>query len=105
MVDWSRFNLVEPLPFVRDNTLYWKVAVIPGDAAGIAYQAFVDSRNNNVFAVETDAEVAAFIHGEAPPRAKPAQTTPGAELLQQIREKLRELEELVNRLESQPAAP
>ncbi|TDA69899.1 MAG: hypothetical protein D9V47_03645 [Clostridia bacterium] len=108
VVDWSRFNLVEPLPFVRDNTLHWKVAVIPKDAAGIAYQAFVDSRNNNVFAAETDAEVSAFVRGEVRPAAAaiPAGTaTEQQALFRQIRTRLRELEEMVDRLESQATTP
>lgn len=100
VVDWSRFALVEPLPLVREDILYWKVAVIPQDAAGIAYQAFVDSRTNAVLAAETDAEVAAFTRGEAlPPLATPTAPGTDAALLQQIQTKLQELEELVNRLE------
>lgn len=61
LVDWSRFEIIEPLPFVRNGVLYWKVVVMPEDAAGIAYQAFVDSRNNRVYTVETDAEMERFL--------------------------------------------
>lgn len=61
LVDWSRFQIIEPLPFVRDGALYWKVVVTPQDGAGIAYQAFVDARTNRVYAVEYDEEVARFL--------------------------------------------
>ncbi|MBE3599731.1 MAG: hypothetical protein IMX02_13450 [Limnochordaceae bacterium] len=61
LVDWSGFEIIEPLPFVRDGVLYWKVVVMPKDAAGIAYQAFVDSRTNRVYTVQSDEEVARFL--------------------------------------------
>lgn len=99
VVDWSRFELVEPLPFIRDGVLYWKLAVIPTDGAGIAYQAFVDSRNNDVVEAETDAQVRAFVQGQ--PLAPPPARTPREQLLQQVRQKLQELEELVRQLEGE----
>lgn len=116
LVDWNLFNMVEPLPFVRDGVLYWKTAVIPNDYAGIAYQAFVDSRNNSVVELKTDAEVADFIAGKL--RATPAPGTPSApgapgapgqppapanqqELIKQIRQKMQELDQLLKQLEGQ----
>lgn len=116
LVDWNLFNMVEPLPFVRDGVLYWKTAVIPNDYAGIAYQAFVDSRNNNVIELKTDREVADFIAGKlnsAPGPAAPS--VPGAprapgqpptpanqqELIKQIRQKMQELDQLLKQLEAQ----
>ncbi|WP_324716487.1 hypothetical protein U7230_14200 [Carboxydochorda subterranea] len=76
LVDWSGFEIIEPLPFVRDGVLYWKVVVMPKDAAGIAYQAFVDSRTNRVYTVQSDIE----------------------QLLGEIRERLDELEVQVDLL-------
>ncbi len=96
IVDWSRFNLTEPLPFVRNGTLYWKIVVIPQDAAGIAYQAFVNSRTNDVVEVGSDAEILAFIAGQAP--SAPAPTDRGS-LLREMRGLLELLEDLLNRLE------
>lgn len=97
VVDWSRFIMAEPLPFVRDGVLYWKVAVIPEDAAGIAYQAFVDSRNNEVVELERDREIALFVAGEKP-ADEDEPVTEEAELLDTIYQKLRELQDLVDSL-------
>lgn len=96
LVDWSQFQMVEPLPFIRDGVLYWKAAVIPVDAAGIAYQAFVDSRNNQVVEVRSSQEVQQFIAGKLP---APSGTAPVADLVQLIRERLSEMEGLVQQLE------
>lgn len=117
LVDWNLFNMVEPLPFVRNGVLYWKTAVIPNDYAGIAYQAFVDSRNNNVIELKTDAEIARFVAGEigpsspVAPSGPPKLATPGVptdrqELIRQIRQKLQELDRLLQQLEAQgPSGP
>lgn len=112
LVDWNLFNMVEPLPFIQGGVLYWKTAVIPKDYAGIAYQAFVDSRNNNVVELKSDAEIARFVAAELkPPPDAVTPSAPGApgvpgsagerELLRQIRQKLQELERLVQQLEAQ----
>ncbi|MDQ7793365.1 MAG: hypothetical protein RDU89_02965 [bacterium] len=97
VVDWSRFLLTEPLPFVRNGDLYWKIAVIPEDAAGIAYQAFVDSRTNRVTEAGTDAEILAFIEGDIPALAPPAGDREA--ILEEIRSLLRSIDELVRQLE------
>ncbi len=101
IVDWSRFELVEPLPFIRDGHLFWKFAVIPGDAAGIAYQAFVNSESNEVVEAQTDQDVAAFLAGRTP-EAFPATGTTGdiGEIIRQIQEKLKEIEDLIRQLQS-----
>lgn len=98
VVDWSRFIMAEPLPFVREGVLYWKVAVIPEDAAGIAYQAFVDSRTNEVVELEGDREIALFVAGEIPPGEEDL-IPEEQELIDFIKEKIRELEKLVHDLE------
>jgi hypothetical protein len=103
LVDWSLFRMVEPLPVVKDGLLYWKTAVIPEDYAGIAYQAFVDSRTNEVVELRTDEEVAAFLAGRIGAPEGPAGSSGEVrqELLRQIRQKLRELEKLLERLETE----
>ena len=90
--------MAEPLPFVREGVLYWKVAVIPEDAAGIAYQAFVDSRTNEVVELEGDREIALFVAGQIPPGEKDL-IPEEQELIDFIKEKIRELEKLVHDLE------
>ncbi len=94
VVDWNRFIMAEPLPFVRDGILYWKIAVIPDDAAGIAYQAFVDSRTNDVYEMGQDEQIRAFIRG-----GETALPDPGDDLQQRLRELLRDLEEILRELE------
>ncbi|MCR4419312.1 MAG: hypothetical protein QHH27_06265 [Clostridia bacterium] len=102
LVDWSLFNMVEPLPVVKEGVLYWKTAVIPQDYAGVAYQAFVDSRNNSVVELETDAEVAAFLAGRPVPPSGPAGAVPEAreDLVRQIQQKLEEIERLLEQLKA-----
>lgn len=78
LVDWSRFEIIEPLPFVRDGVLYWKVVVMPQDAAGIAYQAFVDAGTNRVWEVRSDQELARFL------AAGPAGLTPAGDRIEGV---------------------
>jgi len=103
VVDWGRFDLVEPLPFVRNGVLYWKLAIIPSDAAGIAYQAFVDSRTNEVHEARSDDAITSFIRGEVAD-FEVDQGTPGEAdqdtIIDQVKEKLSEIEELLLRLEA-----
>lgn len=103
LVDWTAFKIVEPLPFVRGDTLYWKVAVIPQDSAGIAFQAFVNSRTNEVTNAETDADVLRFIGGFDLVAEDEEQTPePGDgrdEAVAEIRERIAEIEELLDRLD------
>ncbi|MFZ5435129.1 MAG: hypothetical protein ACOZCF_02145 [Bacillota bacterium] len=99
IVDWSRFHLVEPLPLIRNGSLYWKLAVIPEDAAGIAYQAFVDSRTNEVYEARTGTEVAAFLMGK-PVESVPAVGSDAQEdVIEEIMKRLREIEDLLRRLQ------
>lgn len=97
IVDWSRFRMVEPLPFVTNNILYWKVVVIPGDAAGIAYQAFVDSRTNDVFELHTDEEIKQFVKTGVKKVEVPKEESK-EETIGKIKEKLGEIEGLVEKL-------
>ncbi len=98
LVDWTRFKIVEPLPFITDSVLYWKVVVIPTDAAGIAYQAFVNSKSNDVVSAHTDGDVAAFIQSGIVVE-EPAVEEGKGDTIQEIKKKLKELEELVKSLE------
>lgn len=99
IVDWNRFQMVEPLPFITGSELYWKVVVIPYDAAGIAYQAFVNSRTNDVVALETDSQIQEFILRGAVSTKPEEKKEPKEDIVAQIRQKLKETESLVEKLE------
>ncbi len=99
IVDWTRFQIVEPLPFITGSILYWKVVVIPGDAAGIAYQAFVDSETNEVFEAKTDEEIMQFVRTGVVEKDAPAKEKTRDEKITEIKEKLKEVQELVAGLE------
>lgn len=118
LVDWSRFRLVEPLPFIRRGTLFWKTPIIPEDGAGVAFQAFVNSKNNQVFTFTSDEEIKAFLtEGVAPsPSDRTRMQAPGTvspealdqagnidteSLLQELRARLQEAEAILKRLERQ----
>lgn len=95
VVDWNRFLMAEPLPFVRDGVLHWKIAVIPNDAAGIAYQAFVDSRTNDVVEMRTNEQISAFVkHGVVS-----IPEDPSAQLVNRLRDLLEELGRILEELE------
>lgn len=96
VVDWSRFNAVEPLPFVRDGKLYWKLTIIPEDAAGIAYQAFVNAETNEVVELQTMPEIKAFLQGQ---EVLSVQRNEEIDVVSLIREKIREIEDLLRALE------
>ncbi len=101
LVDWTAFRIVEPLPFVKDGILYWKVAVIPQDAAGIAFQAFVNSKTNDVTNAHTDNEVRSFIVGEKTVIAQEAtgeKEETKEDVVAEIRKKITEIEELIGRI-------
>ncbi len=100
VVDWSRFDSVEPLPFIRDQLLYWKLTVIPSDAAGIAYQAFVNAHTNDVIELRTDEEVMAFLAGEIEEQDIEQIIHERDSLIEQIQERVREIDELLKQLES-----
>lgn len=94
-VDWSRFKMVEPLPFIKGDTLYWKIVVIPHDAAGIAYQTFVNTQTNDVIEAENISDIDKFIKGEEIPE-KEEKIKP--DLVEQIQSKIKELQDLIKRL-------
>lgn len=95
IVDWTRFKIVEPLPFITDSILYWKVVVIPVDAAGIAYQAFVNSKTNDVLEFSSDGQIRDFILKGTPPKAEPQQKETKENAVKQIKEKLKEVDALL----------
>ena len=64
MVDWDRLRPAEPLPVVVNDTLYWKLRVIPNDGSGISYTAFVNAKTTNVLAFENDKDIRRFMRGE-----------------------------------------
>lgn len=118
LVDWSRFRLVEPLPFIQRGTLFWKTAIIPEDGAGVAFQAFVNSKNNQVFTFTSDEEIRAFLAGGtvppdsgrtrsqapvtlSPPTHLPAGYTDTENLVQALRSRLQEAEAILEQLERQ----
>ncbi len=106
IVDWNKFMMVESLPFVTDNILYWKVAVVPNDAAGIAYQAFVNSKTNEVEEFETDKEIQDFIKIGSLQETSLYETnqTTGEkskeEKIAEIQNKLKEIEGLLEEIKS-----
>ena len=102
-VDWSKFKMVEPLPFITNNILYWKLAVIPDDAAGIAYQAFVNSKTNDVLKFNTDEEIQNFIKMGIKTESTSSVgnvTKTNDETIEQIKQKLKEIDDLLGEIES-----
>jgi hypothetical protein len=57
-------RMVEPLPVVVDNSLYWQVRVIPDKASGIAYTAFVNAETTDVVVVTEDQQIYDFLSGD-----------------------------------------
>ncbi len=100
-VDWTRFIMVEPLPFITNDTLYWKIVVIPSDAAGIAYQAFVNSRTNEVTELEDEDEIRQFLQfGRIRTEERIAtDLTEKENVIREIKKRLAEIEELLKKLE------
>ncbi len=99
IVDWNRFGSVEPLPFIRDQRLYWKLTVIPADSAGIAYQAFVDAHTNDVYEFVEDEDVFAFLIGDIEIEEIETVAPTRESILDQLREKFREIEGLFEQLD------
>jgi len=97
-VDWTRFRFAEPLPFFKNGILYWKIIVLPTDAAGIAYQAFVNAETNEVIELETEEQIKDFIKGiEKNESSKDLKEKEN--LIGQIRKKISEIEALLKKLE------
>jgi len=104
IVDWTRFRIVEPLPFSKDGKLYWKVVVVPYDSAGIAYQAFIDAKTNEVVELKTNEEILEFIKGIHIPKEEKEEEEKEEEkedYIAQLKQKIKEIEELINKLEEQ----
>jgi hypothetical protein len=101
IVDWTRFIMVEPLPFITNDTLYWKIVVIPGDAAGIAYQAFVNSRTNEVTELEDEDKIREFVQFGRIKTEEEITTdlTEKESIVKEIKKKLTEIEKLLKKLE------
>jgi len=100
IVDWNRFDSVEPLPFVREQNLFWKLTVIPSDSAGIAYQAFVDASTNEVYELSEEDEIKKFLDGDIDLEEIDPTTDPTSdEVLNEIRKKFTELEELFEQID------
>jgi len=62
-VNWNTMSPSEPLPVVRDGTLFWEVRVVPDSAAGVTYTAFVNADTGDVVRYDTDREIKRFIQG------------------------------------------
>lgn len=57
------FEAVEPLPVVRDGTLYWQVRIVPSSSAKVSYIAFFNSHTEDVTVVQTGQDVRAWLSG------------------------------------------
>jgi hypothetical protein len=97
IVDWTRFRFAEPLPFFKNNSLYWKIVVIPRDAAGIAYQAFVNAETNEVIELHTEEEILSFVRGKELKDKKLEEEE--EDIVEQIKQKIAEIEDLLKKLE------
>jgi len=62
-VNWGTMSPSEPLPVVRNGTLYWEVRVVPDSGAGVTYTAFVNADTGRVIRYDDDASITAFISG------------------------------------------
>ena len=62
--DWDRFDPSEPIPTVIDGSLYWQLRVVPNDASGISYVAFVNADSTDVLEAETTDQIKRIIRGE-----------------------------------------
>lgn len=62
-VNWGSMSPSEPLPVVRNGTLYWEVRVVPNSGAGVTYTAFVNADTGNVIRYRGDDRIKAFIRG------------------------------------------
>jgi hypothetical protein len=98
IVDWIRFGLAEPLPFFKNNSLYWKVVVVPVDSAGIAYQAFVNAETNEVIELDTNEEILNFVKGTYEEESEEFEKLEGEDIVEQIKQKISEIEKLLEKL-------
>ncbi|NLM26264.1 MAG: hypothetical protein GX208_09160 [Firmicutes bacterium] len=98
-VDWSMFHSVEPLPFIRNQKLYWKLTIIPSDAAGIAFQSFIDAETNDVYQFNNQSAIINFLTGNTIDQELITdQKGTKQDLITEIKQKLKELESLLEQL-------
>ena len=98
-VDWSMFHSVEPLPFIRHQKLYWKLTIIPSDAAGIAFQSFIDAETNDVYQFNNQSAIINFLTGNTIDQELITdQKGTKQDLITEIKQKLKELESLLEQL-------
>jgi len=64
LVDWSRFQVVEPIPVTPNGELYWEVRIVPTDGSGISYTSFVNPKTGKVTECKTDEEIIQFMYGQ-----------------------------------------
>ena len=64
LVDWSRFQVIEPIPVTPNGELYWEVRVVPDDGSGISYTSFVNPKTGRVTECKTDVQILQFMHGK-----------------------------------------
>jgi len=62
--NWDSFDPTEPIPTVVDGSLYWQLRVVPNDASGISYVAFVNAESTDVLRAETTDEITNVVRGE-----------------------------------------
>lgn len=62
IVDWDRFDVIEPIPVLPNGELYWEIRVSSIDGSGISYIAFVHPVTGNVIRCESDVQVRDFIY-------------------------------------------
>lgn len=97
MIDWSRFTIIEPRPYVVNGKLYWMLSITPIDFAGISHTVFVDAETNNVFSFQTDDAVMQFVStGKVIKEEKEQDKGPSTQdLINDIEEKLDELKKIL----------
>lgn len=60
-LDWSAQTVIEPRPYVINETLYWMLSVTPRDYAGISKTVLVNADNNNVEEFATKEEIVSAV--------------------------------------------
>lgn len=64
MVDWSQFQVIEPIPVTPGGNLYWEVRIVPEEGSGISYTSFVNPRTGKVVECKTDEQIKQFMKGK-----------------------------------------
>jgi hypothetical protein len=75
---------VEPIPVVRDNTLYWQGRVIPNASSRMTYVAFYNAQNENVTLVESTEGTQAFLAERQINRTEPTEPSTGNQTTTQV---------------------